>query len=98
MNDFGSNPAPAAGSTKRGKAAESHGIATIELPNGQRWDGYVLITDKNAAKLGVNAEQLAQFVKDKKKATIGVEGGLRLHIQFGDKDLVVATPVELTFA
>ncbi|MBF9682953.1 hypothetical protein IAI36_11760, partial [Streptococcus pseudopneumoniae] len=70
-NDFGSNPA-STGSTKRSKQAESYGIATIELPNGQRLDGYILLSEKNAAKLGITAEQLAGLVSGKKKGSTAV--------------------------
>lgn len=91
-NDFGSNPA-STGSTKRSKTAESYGIATIELPNGQRLDGYILLSEKNAAKLGITAEQLAGLVSGKKKGSTAVT----LHLQFGDKDVAVAAPVEIAF-
>jgi hypothetical protein len=90
-NDFGSNPAQASG--KRSKQTESYGIATIELPNGQRLDGYVLLSEKNAAKLGITSEQLAALVAGKKKGSVAVT----LHLQFGDKDLAVAAPVEIAF-
>ena len=96
MNDFGSKP-EGSSSTKRGKNAENMGIATVELPNGQRLDGYILLSAKNCAKLGISSEQTAQFVKDQKKGVIGVEGGLKLHVQFGERDLTVADAVEIAF-
>lgn len=98
MNDFGSNPAAGTTGTKRGKQAENFGIATIELPNGQRLDGYVLLSAKNCAKLGISPEATAQYVKDQKKGVIGVDGGVKLHVQFGEKDLTVADAVEIAFA
>ena len=98
MNDFGTNPAQSGSSKRGGKNAENHGIATVELPNGQRLDGYVLLTAKNAAKLGIGADQLKSFVESKKKGTIGVDGGVKLHVQFGERDLTVADAVEIDFA
>ena len=92
--DFGTNPAPATAASRRSKQEESSGIATIELPNGQRLDGYVLITAKNAAKLGINADQLKALVEGKKKGSTSVT----LHLQFGDRDLTVADAVEIAFA
>ena len=65
--DFGTNPAPATTTRGASKQEESSGIATIELPNGQRLDGYILLSAKNAAKLGINAEQLKALVEGKKK-------------------------------
>jgi len=94
MNDFGSNPAQSTGS-KRGKTAENHGIGTIELPNGQRLDGYILLSAKNAAKLGINAEQLKAMVEGQKKGSVA---GVTLHLQFGERDLAVADAVEIAFA
>ena len=91
--DFGTNPAPATTTRRASKQEESSGIATIELPNGQRLDGYVLITAKNAAKLGINAEQLKGLVEGKKKGSTSVT----LHLQFGDRDLTVAPAVEIAF-
>lgn len=93
--DFGTNPAAASGtSTKRGKQEENHGIATVELPNGQRLDGYILLSAKNAAKLGINAEALKALVDGKKKGSTSVT----LHLQFGERDLTVADAVEIAFA
>ena len=91
--DFGTNPAAATGG-KRKKEEESFGIITLELANGQRVDGYVLITAKNAAKLGITAEQLKGYVDGKKKGTLEVKA----HLQFGERDLAVAAPVEIAFA
>lgn len=91
--DFGSNPA-AATTSKRKKDEESAGIGTIELANGQRLDGYVLITAKNAAKMGINADQLKALVEGKKKGTVEV----KLHLQFGERDLTVAEAVAIDFA
>ena len=92
-NDFGSNPA-STGSTKRGKQAENFGIATVELANGQRLDGYVLLSAKNAAKMGISEEQLKGLVEGKKKGTVAVT----LHLQFGERDLTVAEAVAIDFA
>lgn len=94
--DFGTNPASATSgtSTKRGKQEENHGIATVELPNGQRLDGYILLSAKNAGKLGINAETLKALVEGKKKGSVAVT----LHLQFGDRDLTVAEAVEISFA
>jgi len=96
--DFGTNPAGTQPSTtKRRKEEESFGIATIELPNGQRLDGYVLLTAKNAAKLGIAGDALKGLVDGKKKGTIGVEGGVKLHVQFGERDLTIADAVAIEF-
>lgn len=93
--DFGTNPAPATNAaSRRSKQEESFGIATIELPNGQRLDGYILLSAKNAAKLGINADQLKALVEGKKKGSTSVT----LHLQFGDRDLTVADAVEISFA
>lgn len=93
--DFGTNPAAAEGNTRRGKKNdESHGIATVELSNGQRLDGYIILTAKNAAKLGLTADALKGLVDGKKKGSVAVT----LHLQFGDRDLTVAEAVEIEFA
>ena len=89
--DCGSNPAPA--NSKRNKQDENFGIATIELPNGQRLDGYILLSAKNAGKLGINADQLKALAEGKKKGSTSVT----LHLQFGDRDVAVADAVEITF-
>ena len=92
--DFGTNPAPATNAaSRRAKQEESFGIATIELPNGQRLDGYIILQAKNVAKLGINAEQLKALVEGKKKGSTSVT----LHLQFGDRDLTVAPAVEIDF-
>lgn len=97
--DFGTNPAEEQSSRRRGsKNAENFGIGTIELPNGQRLDGYVLLTAKNCAKLGISSEQVKVLVDGKKKGVIGADGGVRLHVQFGERDLAVAEAVEIEFA
>ena len=88
--DFPTNPVAA---TRRGKSQESHGIATVELPNGMRLDGYVLLTAKNAARLGISPDKLASLVEGKKKGSVQVT----LHLQFGDKDQTVAESVEIDF-
>ena len=93
--DFGTNPAPATNaSSRRAKQEESFGISTIELPNGQRLDGFVVLTAKNAARLGINADQLKDLVDGKKKGSTSVT----LHLQFGDRDVAVAEAVEIAFA
>ena len=93
--DFGTNPAPAtAAASRRAKQDESFGIATIELPNGQRLDGYVVLTAKNAAKLGISADQLKGLVDGKKKGSTSVT----LHLQFGDREQTIAEPVAIAFA
>ena len=90
--DFGTNPAPA--TTRRaGKQAESHGIITIELPNGMRLDGYILLSEKNAGKLGVSKEKLAELVKLQAKAT----SKATLHVSFGDRETAVAEECVLDF-
>mgnify|MGYP000054633684 CR=1 FL=1 len=91
--DFGTNPAGAPASGKRSKQAENFGIVTIELPNGQRLDGYILLSAKNAAKLGINADQLKTLVAQQKKGSTGAT----LHLQFGERDLTVADAVEINF-
>lgn len=95
--DFGTNRDTAAAPSRNKKSAESFGILTTELPNGQRLDGYTLLSAKNAEKLGIGKEKLEQLVKSQAKAIIGVEGGVRLHIQFGDRAPALAEPVEMTF-
>ena len=94
MNDFGSNPTQGMGS-KRGKQAENFGIATIELPNGQRLDGYILLNAKNAGKLGIKPDQLKALVEGQKK---GAVASVTLHLQFGERDIAVADAVEIAFA
>ena len=90
--DFGTNPAPA--TTRRAsKQAESHGIITIELPNGMRLDGYILLSEKNAGKLGVSKEKLAELVKAQAKAT----SKATLHVSFGDRESAVAEECVLDF-
>ena len=92
--DFGSNPLPATTTTRRaGKQAESHGIVTIELPNGMRLDGYILLSEKNAGKLGVSKEKLAELVKAQAKAT----SKATLHVSFGDRETAVAEECVLDF-
>lgn len=91
--DFGTNLAPATTTRRASKQEESFGIATIELPNGQRLDGYIVLQAKNIAKLGINADQLKALVEGKKKGSTSVT----LHLQFGDRDLTVAPAVEIAF-
>ena len=93
MNDFGSNPAQATTTRRAGKQAESHGIVTIELPNGMRLDGYILLSEKNAGKLGVSKEKLAELVKAQAKAT----SKATLHVSFGDRETAVAEECVLDF-
>lgn len=95
-NDYGSNQSET-GSSKRSKQAENFGIGTLELPNGQRFDGYLLLGVKNCAKLGVNEATAREYAKAQKKAVIGLDGGIKLHVQFGDREVAVAAPVEMTF-
>ena len=95
-NNFGTNQDSTPTRTK-GKASESFGIMTYELPNGQRIDGYGLVTVKNAEKLGISSSKLQELAKAQAKAVIGQEGGVRIHIQFGDRAPTVAAPVEMTF-
>lgn len=97
MNDFGTNPAQGSTTSRRAKQDENHGIATVELPNGQRLDGYILLSPKNCAKLGINADSVKALVEGKKKGTIGTDGGVKLHVQFGERDLAVADAVEIAF-
>ena len=91
--DFGTNPAPATTTRRAGKQAESHGIVTIELANGQRLDGYILLSEKNAGKLGVSKEKLAELVKAQAKAT----SKATLHVSFGDRETAVAEECVLDF-
>jgi hypothetical protein len=95
-NNFGTNQ-EAAASSRKSKSTESFGIVTVELPNGQRLDGYTLLSAKNAEKLGISRTKLEELAKAQAKAIIGTEGGVRLHIQFGDRAPVLAAPVEMTF-
>lgn len=84
--NFGSNEATS--NTKRGKQAENFGIITVELPNGQRVDGYILLSEKNLAKLGLTkdaAKALGSEVKTVSSA--------KLHVQFGERVQSIATPV-----
>lgn len=92
--DFGTNPAPANNTRRSGKQAESHGIITIELPNGMRLDGYILLSEKNAGKLGVSKDKLAELVAKKAQGTQAA----KLHISFGDKDVAVADECSIEFA
>jgi hypothetical protein len=96
--DFGTNPAQASTARRTKKEETSHGIATVELPNGQRLDGYIILTPKNVAKLGINADKVKEFEDGKKKGTIGLDGGVKLHVQFGERELAVADAVEIAFA
>lgn len=96
-NDFGDNAVPVSAGTKRRRDVENFGIITTELPNGTRLDGYTLLSAKNAAKLGIESAKLAELVKAQARAVIGVDGGVKLHIQFGDRELAVASPVAMTF-
>ena len=92
MNDFGSNPAPTA--PARGKRqVENFGLVTIELPNGMRLDGYILLSEKNAGKLGVSKEKLADLVAKKAQGTQAA----KLHISFGDRDTAVAEECSIEF-
>lgn len=92
--DFGTNPAQQPTTKRGGKQEDNHGIATVELGNGKKLDGYILLSPKNAANLGINAEQLKALVEGKKKGTVSVT----LHLQFGERELAVAEPVEINFA
>lgn len=92
MNDFGTNPTE--GSSRRGKKDESFGIVTVELGNGMRLDGYIILTAKNAGKLGISQEQLKTLAEAKKKGTVDAT----LHLQFGDREVAVAEAVEINFA
>ena len=91
--DFGTNPAPATTTRRSGKQAESHGIITIELPNGMRLDGYILLSEKNAGKLGVSKDKLADLVAKKAQGTQAA----KLHISFGDRDSAVAEECSIEF-
>ena len=51
MADFGSGPESNNAPPRKAKQAENFGIMTIELPNGQRVDGYILLSEKNLPKL-----------------------------------------------
>ncbi len=91
--DFGTNPAPANTTRRSGKQTESHGIITIELPNGMRLDGYILLSEKNAGKLGVSKDKLAELVKAQTKAT----SKATLHVSFADRETAVAEECVLDF-
>lgn len=93
MNDFGTNPAQGTSRRSGKQQEENYGIATVELPNGQRLDGYILLSAKNAAKLGITADQLKGLVDGKKKGSTSVT----LHLQFGDREIAVADAVEIAF-
>ena len=96
-NNFGTNQDAAPTRSTKGKNAESFGIVTVELPNGQRLDGYTLLSAKNAEKLGITRSKLEELAKAQAKAVIGQDGGVKLHVQFGDRAPVLAAPVEMTF-
>ena len=85
-NDFGSNPAATTGRSK--KEAANYGIITVELPNGQKLDGYVLLSEKNLARLGLTAAQATAMGAVSKTVS-----GAKLSITFGDRVLTVAEPV-----
>ena len=86
--DFGSNAAAGTTTGRNKKQAENFGILTIELPNGQRLDGYVLLSEKNLAKLGISVAQAKEFGSTAKSVS-----GTKLHVQFGDREVKLAEPV-----
>lgn len=87
--DFGSNPSDSGTGTTRGKKqAENFGIVTIELPNGQKLDGYILLSEKNLAKMGITKDKAKEFGQVQKTV-----GGAKVHVQFGDREVKLAEPV-----
>lgn len=90
--DFGSNPAAAdTSTTRRGKREEqNYGLITVELPNGQKLDGYILLPEKNLGKMGLTVEKAKGFGQEVKT----ISGG-KLHVQFGDRQIKIAE--EVTF-
>lgn len=77
--DFGTNPTDTG--TRRGKKEEqNYGIITIELPNGQRLDGYVLMSEKNLGKMGLTPDKAKSFGQEVKTLS-----GSKLHVQFGER-------------
>lgn len=85
--DFGTNPA-ATGAQRKKKEEENYGIVTVELPNGQKLDGYILLSEKNLAKLGLTTQQAKDFGQVSKSVS-----NAKLHVQFGDRVVKVAEPV-----
>ena len=93
MNDFGSNPTAGTAPARGKRQVENFGLITIELPNGMRLDGYILLSEKNAGKLGVTKDKLADLVAKKAQGTQAA----KLHISFGDKDTSVAEECNIEF-
>ena len=87
-NDIDLGSRPGSTSARRGKQVENYGIITVELPNGQRVDGYILLSEKNLAKLGVGIDQAKAFGDTAKTVS-----GAKLHIQFGNREVKLAEPV-----
>lgn len=86
MQDFGQNNAQ--NDSRRGNNEETYGIVTIELPNGQKLDGYIVLTEKNLGRMGITKDQVKIFGNDLKTLS-----GSKLHVQFGGKTVKVADAV-----
>ena len=71
--DFGTNPTAGTAPARGKRQVENFGLITIELPNGMRLDGYILLSEKNAGKLGVTKDKLADLVAKKAHTIIRKE-------------------------
>ena len=88
--DF-NNPAqtlPVAPRNDRGGKDESYGIAFITLPNGKSLEGYVVLSAKNLARMGLTPEQAASFGNVRKTLS-----NVKLEVQFGRANAELADAV-----
>lgn len=88
MRDFGVTDTSTPANAARGKAEKNYGIITLELPNGMKVDGYVLLGVKNLAKLGLSVDDAAALGQATKSLS-----GCKMHITFGERVITLATPV-----
>ena len=68
---------------------ESYGIAFITLPNGKSLEGYVVLSPKNLARMGITPEQAKAFGNVRKTLS-----NVKLEVQFGRKDAELAEAVQ----
>lgn len=94
MNDFGSNPTAPTGQARGKKEVVSHGIITITLPNGNKLDGYILLSEVNLARLGVKPDAVKALVDGQRTG----QQSATLMLQFGQKDKAVAEQCDISFA
>lgn len=72
-----------------GKDEPSYGIAFITLPNGKSLEGYVVLSAKNLARMGITPEQAQAFGNARKTLS-----NVKLEVQFGRKDAELAESVQ----